>query len=138
MIYSHWFSFFFRMTKVQFYIYFLNFLIICIYSIQGQLAEKLTFQNPCTPKTTCHECIQTPSCAWCFMLVRILFKKGHSIQTCVQNESNRKKLPSINVNTYFYDIIDKWIGNHCFEYLRPAVSNLSNAANIRCNAIFIH
>ncbi|XP_019867658.2 integrin beta-PS isoform X2 [Aethina tumida] len=23
-------------------------------------------QNPCTSKLTCHDCIQTPSCAWCY------------------------------------------------------------------------
>ncbi|XP_073971192.1 position-specific antigen beta subunit myospheroid isoform X1 [Rhodnius prolixus] len=29
-----------------------------------QQAEKLT-QDPCVLKQTCHECIQTPTCAWC-------------------------------------------------------------------------
>lgn len=27
--------------------------------------EKLGVQNPCVSKTTCRECIQTRSCAWC-------------------------------------------------------------------------
>lgn len=27
-------------------------------------------QNPCTSKLTCHDCIQTPSCAWCYAPVR--------------------------------------------------------------------
>lgn len=31
---------------------------------QSQLADKLT-SNPCFSKTTCHDCIQTKSCAWC-------------------------------------------------------------------------
>lgn len=37
-----------------------------------QQAEKLV-QNPCVTKTTCHECIQTPTCAWCFQPVRLEF-----------------------------------------------------------------
>lgn len=31
---------------------------------ESQFPEKLT-QNPCVSKTTCHDCIQTKSCAWC-------------------------------------------------------------------------
>lgn len=27
-------------------------------------------QNPCVLKQTCHECIQTPTCAWCAQPVR--------------------------------------------------------------------
>lgn len=30
-----------------------------------QQQEKLTSQNPCVNKASCHECIQTPTCAWC-------------------------------------------------------------------------
>ncbi|GLV41732.1 myospheroid [Carabus blaptoides fortunei] len=33
--------------------------------VTGQQAEKLV-QNPCVLKAKCNECIQTPSCAWCF------------------------------------------------------------------------
>ncbi|XP_026329225.1 integrin beta-PS [Hyposmocoma kahamanoa] len=33
---------------------------------QAQRAEQLLAQNPCSSKTTCSECIRTPSCAWCF------------------------------------------------------------------------
>ena len=29
-------------------------------------AEKLILQNTCVSKTTCHDCIQTPTCAWCY------------------------------------------------------------------------
>ncbi|KAI5745133.1 hypothetical protein M8J76_008482 [Diaphorina citri] len=33
---------------------------------QAQQQEKLVSnQNPCVSKQTCHECIQTPTCAWC-------------------------------------------------------------------------
>lgn len=32
----------------------------------GQRAEQLLAQNPCYSKTTCSDCIRTPSCAWCF------------------------------------------------------------------------
>ncbi|CAG9783687.1 unnamed protein product [Diatraea saccharalis] len=31
-----------------------------------QRAEHLLAQNPCSSKTTCSDCIRTPSCAWCF------------------------------------------------------------------------
>ncbi|KAJ8948573.1 hypothetical protein NQ318_007577 [Aromia moschata] len=31
-----------------------------------QIPQRYTSKNPCTSKGTCHECIQTPSCAWCF------------------------------------------------------------------------
>ncbi|KAL1492096.1 hypothetical protein ABEB36_012588 [Hypothenemus hampei] len=34
--------------------------------INGQIPQRFTAQNPCTAKGTCHECIQTPSCAWCY------------------------------------------------------------------------
>ncbi|XP_037807558.1 integrin beta-PS isoform X1 [Lucilia sericata] len=36
----------------------------CVFSVEAQLAGKL-IQNPCVNKRTCHECIQTQSCAWC-------------------------------------------------------------------------
>ncbi|RZC39949.1 integrin beta-PS, partial [Asbolus verrucosus] len=29
-------------------------------------APQQFIQNPCDSKSTCHECIRTPSCAWCF------------------------------------------------------------------------
>lgn len=38
----------------------------------GQQAEKLV-QNPCVSKTKCNECIQTPSCAWCFDPVSYIY-----------------------------------------------------------------
>lgn len=30
-----------------------------------EMHQQLIAQNPCVLKQTCHECIQTPSCAWC-------------------------------------------------------------------------
>lgn len=35
-----------------------------VFTVEAQLAGKLV-QNPCVNKRTCHECIQTQSCAWC-------------------------------------------------------------------------
>ncbi|XP_060528890.1 integrin beta-PS isoform X2 [Cylas formicarius] len=32
----------------------------------AQVPQRFTAQNPCTSKPTCQECIQTPSCAWCY------------------------------------------------------------------------
>ncbi|XP_046678492.1 LOW QUALITY PROTEIN: integrin beta-PS-like [Homalodisca vitripennis] len=37
--------------------------VVCV-SVYSQQTEKGT-QNPCTVKQTCHDCIQTPTCAWC-------------------------------------------------------------------------
>ncbi|XP_037919074.1 integrin beta-PS isoform X1 [Hermetia illucens] len=40
--------------------------LFCISTSQGQISERLPLlQNPCVTKTTCRDCIQTPSCAWC-------------------------------------------------------------------------
>lgn len=39
--------------------------------VWSQQAEKLT-QDPCVLKQTCHECIQTPTCAWCAQPVSVL------------------------------------------------------------------
>jgi len=35
-----------------------------------EIQQQLIRQNPCVLKQTCHECIQTPTCAWCAQLVR--------------------------------------------------------------------
>lgn len=41
--------------------------------VSCQVAEKHTSQNPCVSKQTCHECIQTPTCAWCWQPVSTFF-----------------------------------------------------------------
>jgi len=35
-----------------------------------EIQQQLIRQNPCVLKQTCHECIQTPTCAWCAQPVR--------------------------------------------------------------------
>uniref|UniRef100_U5EVW7 Integrin beta n=1 Tax=Corethrella appendiculata TaxID=1370023 RepID=U5EVW7_9DIPT len=35
------------------------------YVSSQEKSEKISIQNPCVSKTTCKECIQTKSCAWC-------------------------------------------------------------------------
>ncbi|XP_023310938.1 integrin beta-PS-like isoform X2 [Anoplophora glabripennis] len=44
-----------------------NCLILCVIStiVIAQIPQEFTLQNPCTTKSNCRECIQTPSCAWC-------------------------------------------------------------------------
>nr|CAI5868361.1 unnamed protein product [Callosobruchus analis] len=46
-----------------------SFLILLIFSTISasfsQVPQAFTSANPCTSKGKCHECIQTPSCAWC-------------------------------------------------------------------------
>ncbi|XP_018572183.1 integrin beta-PS isoform X2 [Anoplophora glabripennis] len=44
-----------------------NCLILSVIStiVIAQIPQRYTSQNPCTTKLKCHECIQTPSCAWC-------------------------------------------------------------------------
>ncbi|XP_076250227.1 position-specific antigen beta subunit myospheroid isoform X1 [Rhynchophorus ferrugineus] len=32
----------------------------------AQVPQRFSAQNPCTSKSTCQDCIQTPSCAWCY------------------------------------------------------------------------
>lgn len=47
---------------------------ICIRMKTMALApERLTGMNPCISKQTCHECIQTPHCAWCAAPVNLIF-----------------------------------------------------------------
>ncbi|CAH1118909.1 unnamed protein product [Phaedon cochleariae] len=42
-------------------------LVLLISSLAtAQVAQRYTSLNPCTSKGKCHECIQTPSCAWCY------------------------------------------------------------------------
>ncbi|KAJ8936075.1 hypothetical protein NQ314_012510 [Rhamnusium bicolor] len=45
-----------------------NCLILSVIStiVIAQIPQRFTSQNPCTSKGKCHECIQTPSCAWCY------------------------------------------------------------------------
>lgn len=42
-------------------------LSLCVINVNSILPppERLTGMNPCISKQTCHECIQTPHCAWC-------------------------------------------------------------------------
>jgi hypothetical protein len=39
--------------------------VLLVHLVQAQVEKKHVSQDPCAPKTTCHECIQTPTCAWC-------------------------------------------------------------------------
>ncbi|KAL4702519.1 hypothetical protein ACJJTC_001404 [Scirpophaga incertulas] len=42
-------------------------LLTCLVGVTiCQRAEHLLAHNPCSSKTTCSDCIRTPSCAWCF------------------------------------------------------------------------
>jgi protocadherin alpha len=40
-------------------------LVLMVPLVLAQAEKKHVIQDPCAPKTTCHECIQTPTCAWC-------------------------------------------------------------------------
>lgn len=45
---------------------FFTLITIVVPAISGQYSDKLSAaQNPCVSKTTCSDCIQTKSCAWC-------------------------------------------------------------------------
>ncbi|XP_046391367.1 integrin beta-PS isoform X2 [Ischnura elegans] len=57
-------------SRLQVILQVLPLLLVLLYSLTSAeeplgTPEKLTSQNPCTSKQTCHECIQTPTCAWC-------------------------------------------------------------------------
>lgn len=48
----------------------LSFLLICtligsVHLQSNTQSNKVSYQNPCGSKITCHECIQTQKCAWC-------------------------------------------------------------------------
>lgn len=44
----------------------LSFVAVLVPLASGQFSDKLSAaQNPCVSKTTCRDCIQTKSCAWC-------------------------------------------------------------------------
>lgn len=42
-------------------------IVLCTIGVRSNYPppERLTGMNPCISKQTCHECIQTPHCAWC-------------------------------------------------------------------------
>ncbi|XP_037974109.2 integrin beta-PS [Plutella xylostella] len=41
--------------------------LLCLVGVAWcQRAEQLLAQNPCSSKTTCSDCMRTPTCAWCF------------------------------------------------------------------------
>lgn len=54
--------------------------------------QQLIRQNPCVLKQTCHECIQTPTCAWCAQPV--CWAKNtiisHRYFSLLMSRSNRK------------------------------------------------
>nr|XP_023020280.1 integrin beta-PS isoform X1 [Leptinotarsa decemlineata]XP_023020284.1 integrin beta-PS isoform X1 [Leptinotarsa decemlineata] len=41
-------------------------IIVIVTVVIAQIPQRFTSLNPCTSKGKCHECIQTPSCAWCY------------------------------------------------------------------------
>lgn len=49
------------------------FSLLFVSAVFGQIPQRFTAQNPCTSKGTCQECIQTPSCAWCYDPVSCFF-----------------------------------------------------------------
>lgn len=66
VIKCYYFQIIYKLSKMKPFI----FMIVAFLSVTyGQKAEKLVSQNPCASKTTCRDCIQTPTCAWCFQPV---------------------------------------------------------------------
>ena len=47
---------------------------------QSEYGTGFFVQNPCVSKTTCGECIQTPTCAWCMKEVRFYMHNYHVFQ----------------------------------------------------------
>ena len=102
-------------------------------AVWAQVPQRFTAQNPCTSKSTCQECIQTPSCAWCYDPVRlnsfrmyylswfiiyyccwemelnnILFDRYLQIRVLTTFASKRKNLDTIyNYIKYNYQVIFK-------------------------------
>lgn len=61
-------------------------LVIPLFAIES----KLTGTNACIGKLKCHECIRTPSCAWCSKPVRFY----HFCDKCIQY---------IDINIFYRD-----------------------------------
>ena len=40
-------------------------LVLLVPLVLAEVDKKHVSQDPCAPKTTCHDCIRTPTCAWC-------------------------------------------------------------------------
>jgi integrin beta 1 len=47
-----------------------SFICVILAVAEAQILQQFT-QNPCTSRSTCHECIATPSCAWCYDTVNV-------------------------------------------------------------------
>jgi len=39
--------------------------VLLVPLVLAEVDKKHVSQDPCAPKTTCHECIRTPTCVWC-------------------------------------------------------------------------
>lgn len=53
-------------------------------AVKSSSDSKLAGSNSCSSKQTCHDCIQTPSCAWCAMPVS-LTKSYLKNSSCIKN-----------------------------------------------------
>ncbi|KAK9739114.1 Integrin beta epidermal growth factor like domain 1 [Popillia japonica] len=55
-----------KRTSVHPTMYLLGIHLLLLYPLVKCQAPETIILNPCVSKGTCHDCIQTPSCAWCF------------------------------------------------------------------------
>jgi len=68
-------------------------LVLLVPLVLAQVDKKHVSQDPCAPKTTCHECIQTPTCAWC--------SESWNMTDRQYLERKRCFLPSVTVDQQF-------------------------------------
>lgn len=64
-----------------------------------EIQQQLIRQNPCVLKQTCHECIQTPTCAW-----------------CAQPKFDGKRCFQSNINSNMIQCNERYINNPKNEY----------------------
>lgn len=87
---------------------------------QEFLQQQSIRQNPCILKQTCHECIQTPSCSWCALPVRIRRKKHYSSMPLMRfivvvSVLSRLRL---NILNYFHHrVLTSYFVSYCLSAL---------------------
>ncbi|XP_021913854.1 integrin beta-PS isoform X1 [Zootermopsis nevadensis] len=96
--------------------------ILLVPLVQAQGEKKHISQDPCAPKTTCHECIQTPTCAWC--------SEPWDMTDRQYLERKRCFLPSINVDQHF-QCSAAFIVNPSNNYTLLQYNALTNASASR-------
>ncbi|XP_014241511.1 integrin beta-PS isoform X2 [Cimex lectularius] len=83
-------------------------------TVSCQQSAKLQ-QNPCSFKATCHECIQTPTCAWCW-------------QPNLPESQSRCFQPNLNTGDQLLQCAEEYIWNPDNEYTIQRAEKLTKVS----------